>query len=230
MTSISDAAELGRSRLVGAAKQSDPVLDIAWAPSYLDTRPIPITRVVHRESARQALYYPSRRAARAPAPLGVRILVSALLVVLLACVGGLTVLREHPKWLSAFRNVPSATNVSSATERPAAPPPQRPNRVALVSSSSTAVTYRVPTSSYSIVVAVDHPCWLVVKSPANSSSLLVATTLSPTASPMSIPVHGSASITVSAQAQSITIALGAKVLKTINAPVLGIAYTFLPDS
>ena len=103
------------------------------------------------------------------------------------------------------------------------------NRVALVSSSSTAVTYRVPTSSYSIVVTVDHPCWLVVKS-ASSSSLLVATTLSPTASPMSIPVHGSASITVSARTQSIAITDGAKVLKTINAPVLGIAYTFLPAS
>ncbi|HLX77786.1 MAG TPA: hypothetical protein VKR27_02790, partial [Acidimicrobiales bacterium] len=99
---------------------------------------------------------------------------------------------------------------------------------ALVSSSSTAVTYRVPTRTYSIVVAVDHPCWLVVKSPASASSLLVATTLSPSASPMSIPVHGSASITVSAWTQSIAITEGSKVLETINAPVLGVAYTFLP--
>ena len=120
MTSISDAAELGRSRLVGAARQSDAVLDIAWVPAYLDTRPIPVIRVRH-EIARPVSYYPSRRPARpsrarTPAPVGVRMLVSVLLVVLLACVGGLTVLREHPKWLSALRNtVSSATNVSSAT-------------------------------------------------------------------------------------------------------------------
>jgi len=228
LTSISETTYAGRSRFVGAPEQSAPFLDAAWDPAYLDTSPIPITRVVRSEATRQVSYYPPRRPARssrarAPAPLGLRILVSALLLVLLACAGGLVMVRTHPGWLSALRN-----NVPPETRRQAALPPQQPNRVALVSSSSTAVTYRVPTRSYSIVVAIDHPCWLVVKSPASASSLLVATTLSPSSSPMSIPVHGSASITVSARTQSISITEGSKVLETIYAPVLGVAYTFLP--
>ena len=64
MTSISDATYIGRSRLVGAPEQSNPVLDAVWDPAYLDTRPVPITRVVHYEATRQVLYFPSRRDAR----------------------------------------------------------------------------------------------------------------------------------------------------------------------
>jgi len=45
---------------------------------------------------------------------------------------------------------------------------------------------------------------------------------------MSIAIHGSASISVAARVRSITLAEGSKVLHTIDAPVLGIAYTFVP--
>ncbi|MCU1495508.1 MAG: hypothetical protein JWO62_3272 [Acidimicrobiaceae bacterium] len=216
--------------ILADSSSDDAYLDTGVVPRVVITAPIPITRVASFAATGQATPYRQRRptrpsVARTSAPLGLRILVTTLLVIAIGSVGGLVAVRMHSKSSGAPR-----TNSPSRLPRNLAQGARSPDRAVLVSSSATAIVYRVPTSSYSIVVAVDHPCWLVVKSPAGASSSVVATTLSPSASPRSIAIHGSASITVAARVGSITITEGTKVLDVINAPVLGVAYTFLPQA
>ena len=106
--------------------------------------------------------------------------------------------------------------------------PTAATHASLVSTTSSAVTYSVPASSYSIVITITHPCWLVVHSPASSSKTLVAKTIEPALSPLTVPVHGSASITIAARAASLSIVSGSTVLDTVDNPRLGVAYTFVP--
>jgi hypothetical protein len=155
------------------------------------------------------------------APLFLRLSVTVLFVALLGIIGGSLYAKGHPKWLIGLRNLAvSAPPVEAATHAATL------GRVVLVSSSSKTIIYRVPASSYSIIVAVDHPTWIVVHSPASSSSVLAAETLLPSASPLTLAVHASASVTVAARTQSITITTGSHVLDTIDGPALGVAYTF----
>jgi hypothetical protein len=100
----------------------------------------------------------------------------------------------------------------------------------LLSTSATAITYQVPVTSYTLSVAVAHPCWIVVKAPPDSVASKVATTLIPSSSPMVIRVRGSASISFAARVLTITISAGPKVLGVIHDPVLGPAYTFVPST
>lgn len=196
------------------------------APNPWDiTRPIRTVRMGNSPT-RGRPESPSRTpSVKQGAPLLVRLSVTMLLLVLLATVGGSLYARGHPKWLIGLRNIaPSASPVeTTALARTLV-------RVTLVSSSSTAIVYRVPASSYSVIITVDHPTWIVVRSPASSSSPLVAETLVPSASPLTLALHTSAAVTVSARTRSIAILSGSQVLETINDPVLEVTYTFEPEA
>lgn len=199
-------------------------------PYCLITAPLPIVPVRSQAIERRA---PARRtnditrvpARIAPAPLGLRLCVSALLFVLLASASAVVAEQIHPKWFSSFENYirPGSPAISNQHA-------QLLDHVLLVSSSPAAITYAVPATSYSVVISVDHPCWFVVRSPAGGSRTLEEMTMLPTASPMSIPVHGSSSIMVAAQTRSITISEGLKVLGTIKTPRAGVVYSFFPKS
>jgi len=199
-------------------------------PYCLITAPLPIVRVRSQAIERRA---PARRpnditrvpARKAPAPLGLRLFVSALLFVLLASASAVVAEQIHPKWFSSFENYirPGSPAISNQHA-------QLLDHVLLVSSSPAAITYAVPATSYSVVISVDHPCWFVVRSPAGGSRTLEEMTMLPTASPMSIPVHGSSSIMVAAQTRSISISEGLKVLGTIKTPRAGVVYSFFPKS
>jgi hypothetical protein len=98
-----------------------------------------------------------------------------------------------------------------------------------VSSSAKAALYEVPASSYVLSITIDRPDWIVVRSPATSTALLVAETRLPSAGPLRLALHTSASITVAARTQSIVLSSGSRVLETIDDPALGVVYTFQPE-
>jgi len=233
MTEVSESTDTGTAGMNAVTEWVPRVVIPASHEDSLITEPLPIVRahsyvierrVLERGPSRSARV-PARRvpARRAPAPLSLRLVVSALLCMLLASASGVVAQRIHPKWFIGLENFvhPGLPAISSQHA-------QLLDRAVLVSSTSAEITYAVPATSYSIVISVDHPCWFVVKSPAGGSSTLEALTMSPTASPMSIPVHGSSSISVAAQARVITITEGSKVLGTINAPRVGVTYSFIP--
>jgi hypothetical protein len=164
---------------------------------------------------------------RASAPVALRVTVVVLFVLLLAGSGALVALQASPSAFDSLRQ----TYVIPAPNQPTTAHttvPVAATHASLVSTTSSAVTYSVPASSYSIVITITHPCWLVVHSPASSSKTLVAKTIEPALSPLTVPVHGSASITIAARAASLAIVSGSTVLDTVDNPRLGVAYTFVP--
>lgn len=166
---------------------------------------------------------------RPSAPVALRVTVVMLFLLLLATSGALVALQTRPSAFDALRQtyvIPAPSQPTTAHTSV----PTTATHASLVSTTSSAVTYSVPTSSYSIVVTITHPCWLVLRSPAGSAKTLVAKTIEPALSPLTVPVHGSASITISARAASLSIVSGSTVLDTVANPRLDIAYTFVPNS
>jgi hypothetical protein len=189
-------------------------------------RPLPAL-IVRREPQRPVGAGTARDAKRPAAPAAIRVTVGVLFLLLLASSGALVTLQERPSAFDSLRqnyvipspSQPTTTNTSVPTSA---------THPSLVSTTSSAVTYSVPTSSYSIVITIRHPCWLVVHSPATSSATLLAKTIEPGLSPLTVPVHGSASITIAARAASLSIVSGTTTLDTVENPRLGVAYTFVP--
>ncbi len=166
---------------------------------------------------------------RRSAPLALRSTVVLLFLLFLATSGALVALQVRPSAFDALRQ----SNVAPSTSQPRIPRPPATtaaSQVALVSTTSSAITYSVPASSYSIVVTISHPCWLVVRSPAGNSVPVLEKTVEPALSPLNVPVRGSASIMIEARATSLSIVRGSTVLDTVKDPHLGIEYYFVPTS
>jgi hypothetical protein len=216
---------------------TSPSSDERPRPDLFDTIVLPVVpeRPLLAPTARRELQRPAQGARngrdnkRASAPAALRFSVVSLFLLLVAASVTLVALRVDPTTFDSLRAtyvVPdqSQPRAAQVIVSPAA------THAALVSTTSSAITYSVPTSSYSIVVKISHPCWLVVRSPATSSKTVLAKTIEPTHSPLSVPVHGSASITIAARAVSLSIVSGATVLDTVENPRLGVAYTFVATS
>jgi hypothetical protein len=212
---------------------SSPSPEERSRPDMFDTLVLPVVPprppapMVRRELQRPSGAGTARHKRRASAPVALRVTVGVLFLLLLATSGLLVALQTRPGAFDSLRQTDVIPAGSHATTTPTTLPAIA-THASLVSSTSTAVTYSVPTSSYSIVISIKHPCWLVVHSPASSSSTLVAKTIEPSLSPLTVPVHGSASITIAARAASLSIVSGSTVLDTVDNPRLGVAYTFVP--
>jgi hypothetical protein len=214
-----------------SADNPPPSLEERPRPDMFDTVVLPVVPprppLVRREAQRPAGAATTNDKRRAAAPAGLRVSVGLLLLALLATSGAFVALQASPSLFDSLRQ----NYVIPAPSQPTTTPtsvPAAATHASLVSTTSSAVTYSVPTSSYSIVIRITHPCWLVVRSPASSPSTLLAKTIEPALSPLSVRVHGSASITIAARAASLSIVSGATVLDTVDNPRLGVAYTFVP--
>jgi hypothetical protein len=152
-----------------------------------------------------------------------------LFLLFLATTGALVTARVHPSTFDSLRQSYVFPPTKGGTPRPPVKAATG-THAALVSSTSSAITYSVPASSYSIVVTISHPCWLVVRSPAGGSVPLFAKTIVPTVSPLRVPVSGSSSIMIAARATSLSIVHGSMVLDTVANPRVGIEYTFVPTA
>jgi len=195
-------------------------------PSYRTTQSPAVVRAYSLSPPQRIRPRPSgntarRRARKVPAPLGLRIMVSLLIVVFFASMAGVVAQRARPKWFTGLENYihPRSPGVISQ-------PAQLLDHAVLVSSTPTSIVYQVPAARYSIVLSVDHRCWFIVKSPAGGTSTLAAMVLAPSASPMSIPVYGSSSLMVGAQTRSVAIISGTHRLGSIASPRVGVIYTF----
>jgi hypothetical protein len=152
-----------------------------------------------------------------------------LFLLFLATTGALVTLRVHPSTFDALRqNYVYPATIQTRTTLP--PATTVATHATLVSTTSSAITYSVPTSTYSIVVTISHPCWLVVRSPADSSVPVLAKTIEPALSPLTVSLHGTASILIAARATSLSIVRGTTVLDTVLNPRLGIEYKFVPTA
>jgi hypothetical protein len=215
----------------------DPVADTGVLPRFVSTQPVAIQRSVGpvqsghvapaEEDARRPgnVTPPGReRGQREPAPFALRVGVLGLCAVWILAIAALTTAHLRPSWVSALRgdfSHATATHSVAAASLPVA-------HFALVSSSPSAVTYAVPVRAYSLALSIDHPCWVVVKSPATAATPLLASTLMP-GTAKAMPITGTASVVVEARANSITISSGTKVLGVIRSPALGVTYTFVPS-
>jgi hypothetical protein len=197
-----------------------PVVPPRSIPAPMARREPPRPPVAARRSAKNG---------RPSAPVALRVTVLLLFLLFLATTGALVTLRVHPSTFDSLRQtyVYPAPSQSGTTRPPAVP---TATHASLVSTTSSAITYSVPTSSYSIVVTISHPCWLVVRSPAGSSVPVLAKTIEPALSPLTVPLRGSASILIAARASSLSIVRGSTVLDTVENPRLGIEYTFVPTA
>ena len=213
---------------------SDSFVDTIPIPTYHDTRPIPIIRLAAIDPASRIVSRPQdppnheglravpRSENRRSESIALRLVVALLFLTALTASGASVALHKHPAWFSSLRNIAYANVAPHMIQNQ-----PLSNRATLVMNSSTVVTYRVPSESYAITVTFGHPCWIVVKSPANSSSPFVARTYLPASSPVVIPVRGSASITIAARVRSITVGSGSTAFENIPSPLLGVAYTFV---
>jgi hypothetical protein len=220
-----------------------PGPDTSSRPDLFDTVVLPVVQprplpapMPRRESQRLVTTDRRQRDSRKPhddrkpsAPLPLRLGVVLLFLLFLATSGAFVALQVHPSSFDALRqsyNFPAVTRAG-----PTRPPVATvPTHASLVSTTSSAITYSVPTSTYSIVVTISHPCWLVVRSPAGSSVPVLSKTIEPALSPLTVAVHGTSTILLAAQATSLSIVHGATVLDTVKSPRLAIEYTFVPTA
>jgi hypothetical protein len=150
-------------------------------------------------------------------PFGLRLMVLTLVG---TCLAALSLVLLRPSWL-----VPRIPH-SSAQQLVA------PKQFAVITASGASsgnISYRIPVSSYSISVAVDRPCWIIVRQLVGGRTLF-STTLQPNVGATAIPIHGSASIEIAAQASSISIRSSDQVLGRIASPVVGVRYNFVIPS
>ncbi len=228
MTKVSESTDTGTSSMDAVTERIPRIVLKTPHPDSPVTAPLPVVRVRSVATSRRDLVRVPPKAAnvrrrRTSAPLGLRIFVLMLLFVLLASASGVVAQRMRPKWFSAIEHYirPESPMVS----------PQRAqllDHAVLLSSSPAAVTYAVPAVPYSIVVAVDSACWLVVRSPAQDPKPLTEMTLTAAASPLSVPIRGSSSIMVAARTRAITITEGSRVIGVIPNPHAGTVYSFIP--
>lgn len=224
MTSITESTGKRTTSMDAITERIPRVVVLRSYDSYFITEPLPIVTVRTIENHRrvQSRTPVNATTKKASSPLVLRLSVTALILVFLASMGGVAAARSHPKWFIGLERFihqgPAPTTTRHA---------QLLGHAVLVSSTPTTAVYQVPSASYSIAISVVHPCWFVVKSLTGSTSVLAALTLSPAASPMSIPAHGSTSLTVAAQTRSVTIFEGTKVLVSIKTPQVGIIYMFI---
>lgn len=152
-------------------------------------------------------------------PSGSRWLVVALVVASLFCLGGFVYVGANPSWFFP----PHAVSLVPAATRPVIS-----EHLVLLSSTTTAVTYQMPVTSYSLLVSCDHPCWVEVRSPAQSGAYVFARTLPASVTPFPIQLTGSSSISVAARVRLIQVMDGPRELTAIASPILSTAYTFVP--
>ncbi len=180
-----------------------------------------------------SLWYPGSDK-RLPAPFALRLFVWVLAFLLVVAGAGLAVERVHPSWLDVLRNsssgpvvvsgssgggTPAATNSSSTT-----------GGFRLLSNSATGATYATGARTYSIVIRFSQRVWTVVTSPAHSHTFLIEQVLDPAASPKQVLINGTASVTLSAATQSISVVVNGKSVGTIASPQVEHTYSFQPSA
>ncbi len=176
------------------------------------------------------IWYPGS-SRRLPAPFLLRLFVWFLFFLVVLGAVGLAVEHFHPTWLSFLRNTSSP-----AAAGPAAPSSSSSSTLATTSGfrrvavSATGATYSVPASSYTIELTLFQACWTKIKSPASAATYLIEQTLLPSQSPKLVNVSGSSSVSLAAQASSITIRSGSTVLGKITAPKVAYTYTFVTSA
>jgi hypothetical protein len=206
------------------ARIAQDLIDTLIIPA-VTTRLVPIVRVApYPEQTVVALREYSRPhtepvTKKSSTPVVLRILVVMLSIAFLIGFGALVAIHTQPKWFLGLRNMVAVAKTQ----------PVSSSRMVLLTSSSKAVTYGVPTDTYTIVITIDHPCWIVVLSPTNTAKPLVAKTFEPSASPISIPIHGSASVTISARVLSFSIMAHSNVIGSVKSPHLYVDYSFVPQ-
>lgn len=233
-------AESDQSGAGAAAIGSDPLFDTVVTPAFAitrenptvhatgiavhatgigrlpTTRPIPVVQII---GYRAPVFAAS---SRRRAPVALRVSVVALVFIFAASLVGLVGLRSHRLLFSSLRHYESPPVTVPLTDRVSK------SQVVLLASSPSSVSFSIPVAKYSIVVAVTHPCWLVVRNLSDAGGPLVARTILPSSSPFVVPVTGASMITIAAQAQSISVTAGKKTLEKISTPRLSVAYTFVP--
>lgn len=174
-----------------------------------------------------------RSGPRRSAPYVLRLTVWLLFFVLLLALGGAAVEHYHPTWLESLRYHPpgaptgnvsvTAPGTSSSTSSTASP-----SAFSKLTSSAHGSSYALSSATYSLVLTITAPCYVVIASPAGSSHDAFAQTVQPSASPKSFAVSGSTSLVIAARATSIAVEIGGKTVGTISAPLVGSIYSFLP--
>ncbi|MGA8296780.1 MAG: hypothetical protein WB770_07035 [Acidimicrobiales bacterium] len=232
MTSGTEVGAAGEpTRATGPARtrtQPEAIVDTAEIEKVAPSRPRRISSPYERQFEE-----PEHRA---PAPMGLQILVWLLFVVFVVGIVGLAVEHFHPSWISFMRNTigthsPSSHNHSVGSNSSSTSLAQT-NSTGLTKQSSNAkgATYVVPTTaSYTIVVTVANRCFVGVTSPPSSKHYVFASTIDASQSPEAIQVAGSSSLLLGAQATSIAVKVSGKQVGEISPPQLGYTYTFNPS-
>jgi hypothetical protein len=127
------------------------------------------------------------RARRAPAPLGLRILLWLVALLLVVAGAGLAVAHLKPAWLSALR-VGNGTGSTATTSPPrasstTAAPSHRSSSgtshhqtggVQETSTGSTSATVSVPSAEYTVLVQAQHPCWVQATLPTSATPVFAS--------------------------------------------------------
>jgi hypothetical protein len=219
-----------RQPRVRATSSETPRSASTASEAAMTTAEIPAVFSNERAGARQ--YYGqahrANRARREPAPVGLRLLVWLLALVLVVLLVGLVVEKEQPDWLSFLRRTsPSAQVLSPQTPARAT----APDTIATPGASgASALSFTVPYRSYEVVLTITAPCYVVEHNPASSPTIAFASTITPAMSPKVFSVTGSSTFVLAAQADSLAIRHADKVLDMIDKPKVGATYTFSTPS
>jgi len=173
---------------------------------------------------------------RRTAPYGLRVVVWLLFFILILGLAVIAIERYHPTWLNFARNTatkshPAALSSPSTTTPAAATPTTLPSDFRELSHTATGAVYSVPAGAYVLIVTTQNPVWTTVNVPPGSKHLVFGETITPKMSPMSVAVSASSSVSFSAQAASVAVKSGGKVVGTITAPTeFPFTYTFRTGS
>jgi hypothetical protein len=162
----------------------------------------------------------------------IRFAVWVLFFALIVAVSGVIVVARDPGWLAFLRNTTAvpATSAGGSTPSSSAPAGAAAAKITLVSSNGGGATYAVPVNSYSVLLLTTRDCYLEIKSPPSAAGFVYAQVVPPAAKPTSVALKGAASVTLEAQASSLSISSQGRTLGTIADPKVAFTYTFRPSA
>ena len=200
------------------------------SPSPVITAELPAYRaapphVTHEHSRYTEPRPPGRTRHRAPAPVGIRLIVWVVAFICLVALVALATVHVHPTWLSFLRN--AHPNAAATTSTPAGGVSStHSTKFALSSSKGSTITYAVPASSFSVVVNPITDAYVTVKAPPTAAAYTFVGIVSKT---RAIAVPTTAAVVVARQCRSIVIESGSKILGTVPTPRLGVTYIFTAE-
>ena len=175
-----------------------------------------------------SIWYPGSKR-KLPAPTFLRVTVWTLAFLVAVAGAGLIVEHYHPSWTDPLRHVVGTPgqSVGPGTTTVTTPPPAVSKVMKQISQTTNSVTFSLPGSPYVLAIKTTRPCYVVVRSLLNRTSLFASTINAGVTQSVIVP-GGSTSLEAYAGGSSLSVSFQGKPVGAIALLRYAVIYNFDP--